>query len=429
MSSRPGVAHERFDPKNAAPSGPIVGPMEAPWLTPETARFIDRLRGFACRGLAKMYRSDRQSFVFRLRRQGGQIVEEGSSRRYTAITLIGLASESVVDKYLILAGSDPRILLARLHSEIASITNLGDAALTLWAAAANGFADCERIRKRVLELDPITSAHPTVELAWALSALCLTGQAEDICYQITKRLIAAFNETSALFPHVIGQKGSWFRRHVCCFADQVYPIHALSQYFSMSGEKSALHAAELCAARICHEQGEAGQWWWHYDYRNGHVIEKYPVYAVHQDAMAPMALFALRAAGGPDFTSCVQRGIGWLAKSPELGGGTLVDKRADLIWRKVARREPRKFTRYAQAVATRTSPSLRLPGIDAFFPPCAIDFEARPYHLGWLLYAWPARRIEQQTPAINARFSEGMNLNGNWTGTYCERRQAFISEA
>jgi hypothetical protein len=207
---------------------------------------------------------------------------------------------------------------------------------------------------------------------------------------------AGFNERSALFPHVIGESGSWLRRHVCCFADQVYPIHALSHYYLLTGEKSALHAAELCAGRICREQGEAGQWWWHYDYRNGRVIEGYPVYAVHQDAMAPMALFALRNAGGTDFTDAFVRGVSWLASSPELGGGTLVDASADLIWRKVARREPRKLTRYVQAIAARTLRSLRVPAMDAIFPPCAIDFEDRPYHLGWLLYAWPKSLCEKQ---------------------------------
>lgn len=397
MASCFGAAHDRRTQKSdEATSVPIAGHLGKPSLTPETARFMDHLRGVACRGLLRMYRPDQRLFVFRLRQQGGRIVEEGLSRRYTAISLIGLVGESAADREVILAGGEPRRVIARLCSDLARGTNLGDAALALWAAAANGFDDCEPIRKRVLELFSVASAHPTVELAWTLAALCVSGGTEAERDGVARRLITAMNETSALFPHVIGESGPWLRRHVCCFADQVYPIHALSQYYSITGDKSALHAAELCAARICHEQGEAGQWWWHYDYRNGHVIEGYPVYAVHQDAMAPMALFALRAAGGPDFTDAVAWGISWLASSPELGGGTLVDGSADLIWRKVARREPRKLTRCIQAIAARTSPSLRLPGMDMLFPHCAIDFEDRPYHLGWLLYAWPKGRGEQK---------------------------------
>jgi hypothetical protein len=376
-------------------SDPRVGGGE-PSLASEILRFMDYLRGFACRGLARMYRPDQQLSVFRLRRQGRQIVDEGLSRRYTAITLIGLANESAANRGVILSGAEPRSVIARICSDIGRVHNLGDTALTLWAASANGFDDCASIRKRINELGLIASAHSTVELAWALAALCASGDAKAVCDRVARRLITAFSETGHLFPHVIGESGPWLRRHVCCFADQVYPIHALSIYFSMTRDESALRAAELCAARICREQGKAGQWWWHYDYRNGRVIEGYPVYAVHQDAMAPMALFALRAAGGTDFTDAVARGVSWLANSPELGGGTLVDSSADLIWRKVARREPRKLTRRIQTIATRTSPSLRVPGIDALFPACGIDFEDRPYHLGWLLYAWPKNRVEQQ---------------------------------
>ena len=49
------------------------------------------------------------------------------------------------------------------------------------------------------------------------------------------------------------------------------------------------HASASC--RVPH-----GQWWWHYDVRDGSVVERYPVYSVHQHAMAPMAL--LRPARG-----------------------------------------------------------------------------------------------------------------------------------
>jgi len=343
-----------------------------------------------------MYRPDQQAFVFRLRRQGKRIVEEGVSRRYTAIALIGLAGESTLDKEVILAGSDPRDVIARLCADVGTTRNLGDAALTLWAAAANDFGDCEALRQKVLELEPIVAGHPIVELAWTLAALCVSGEAHAVRDRIAERLITALNMRSALFPHVAGESGPRLRRHVCCFADQVYPIHALSHYYSVTGDKRALHAAELCATRICREQGDAGQWWWHYDYRSGNVLEGYPVYAVHQDAMAPMALFALRAVGGPDFTDAVGSGVAWLAKSPELGGRSLVDTSADLIWRKVARREPGKLTRYVQAIATGASPSLRVPGMDVLFSPGAVDFEDRPYHLGWFLYAWRKNRGEKK---------------------------------
>jgi hypothetical protein len=41
---------------------------------------------------------------------------------------------------------------------------------------------------------------------------------------------------------------------------------------------------------------------------------------------------------------------------------------------------------------TRFVPALRAPGIDRLFPPGTIDYEDRPYHYGWLLYAWAQPR-------------------------------------
>src|SRR5205814_8671953 len=93
--------------------------------------------------------------------------------------------------------------------------------------------------------------------------------------------------------------------------------------------------------------------------------------------------------------AAVAKGLRWLWTSPELGGASLVDDGAGVIWRKVARREPAKLSRYVQAAASRISPTLRAPSI---FPPGAIDYEDRPYHLGWLLYAWPADRADRWSP-------------------------------
>jgi hypothetical protein len=106
-----------------------------------------------------------------------------------------------------------------------------------------------------------------------------------------------------------------------------------------------------------------------------------------------MALFALEEAAHTSFAPAVRRGLAWLASAPELGGRSLIDVEADLVWRKVARREPPKLARSLQALASRIHPRLRVPGLDALLPAVAIDHEDRPYHLGWLLHAWPAARV------------------------------------
>jgi hypothetical protein len=81
------------------------------------------------------------------------------------------------------------------------------------------------------------------------------------------------------------------------------------------------------------------------------------------------------------------RGLGWLDRRPEVAE-PLVSERYAVIWRKVARREPSKATRAISAATTAIRPGLRLPGLNAIFPPNQIDHECRPYELAWLLYAW-----------------------------------------
>lgn len=359
--------------------------------------FVADLRKIAIRGLGRMYRPDIGLFAFRVRRDGNGIVFEGTSRRYTAIALIGLAGEEDGVASAALAGESSQQVCVRLVESIPRIDNLGDAALVFWACCAVGYPDRRDLLKRLAELQPAGRMHDTVEVAWTLAALCNDPDSPcgDLRRELARRLIASFNARSGVFPHRVGENGAGPRSHVSCFADMVYPIHALALYHKVSGDRAALDISGRCARQICGMQGPAGQWWWHYDRRTGDVVEPYPVYAVHQDSMAPMALFALQEAGGADFRSCLSRGLAWLASSPELGGGSLIDGQADIVWRKVARREPGKLSRYAQALATRIHPSFRIPGLDRIFPPVSVDFEDRPYHLGWLLHAFTRERAER----------------------------------
>jgi hypothetical protein len=346
----------------------------------------------AIRGLARMYRPNERLFAFRIRRRGEELLLEGSSHRYTAIALIGLAGEGQAVQASVLAGIGMRETCGRLVSELGRLDNLGDVALALWAASAACYPDRRSVVERLLALQPDEAAHPAVEIAWTLAALCadLDAPVGPLRNRLARRLVASFEPRSGMFPHIIGGRAGGFRGHVCCFADLVYPVQALARYAEVFGDAEARDVALRCALAICARQGPEGQWWWHYDRRSGDVVERYPVYAVHQDAMAPMALFALERAAATDLRSPIARGLGWLAHASELGGGSLIDEGADLIWRKVARREPRKLSRYAQAAASRLYPAFRTPGLDMVFPPCVVDHEDRPYHLGWLLYAWPA---------------------------------------
>ncbi len=139
-------------------------------------------------------------------------------------------------------------------------------------------------------------------------------------------------------------------------------------------------------------QGKQGQWWWHYDTRNGEVVEGFPVYSVHQHAMAPMALLELVEAGGHDHRDSIALGVSWLRSHPEVID-ELVAENLGVVWRKVGRQEPKKAVRAIAAAATAVKPGTRIPAVDLLFPPNRIDHECRPYELGWLLYAWAGNDV------------------------------------
>jgi hypothetical protein len=180
---------------------------------------------------------------------------------------------------------------------------------------------------------------------------------------------------------------SRYRRNVGCFGDQVYPIQALARLHASADDPVSLAAAEKCAERLCQLQGPAGQWWWHYDARTGGMVEGYPLYTVHQHAMAPMALFDLAEAGGEVDLDAIRRGLGWLVAAPEVSDALILD-RPGLTVRKVARRDPGKLVRGLRAVAAKVRPGTELPALDRLRPPAAVDRECRPYELGWLLDCW-----------------------------------------
>ena len=356
---------------------------------------IHTLRTFALSGLGSMYDRGTGRFVFCVRRRDSGPVCEGASARYTAITALGLVNEDSGTVREILGGDALDGVVRRLVDDTDHLTNLGDLALTAWAGR---LVDCDtsRVWKRIASLQPETAAHPTVEAAWTLSAAVADARTAPagLSERIAERLLKAFSADAGLFPHELGTKGS-LRAHVSCFADFVYPTMALAQFGKAASHRESIICATRAAETMSYLQGAHGQWWWHFDYRTGRVVESYPVYAVHQDAMAPMAFLAVTDAIGRDYQVAINRGLGWLWKSPELQGRSLIDSSAGLIWRKVARREPAKLSRGVQAVVSRFSADMRAPGLDQLFPPTAIDYEDRPYHLGWILYAWPNTRASQ----------------------------------
>ncbi len=365
---------------------------------PTLSELVRKLRWIAVHALAKMYRPKERLFAFRLRRNGQGEILDGVSRRYTATALIGLAGENQHIAAEVLGKHSLEDVCGRLLTDFGESQELGEVALTTWAARMLQHPYAYKAVETLRRMDPAKGAYPTIELSWALTALVIGGCPTTdmpLARRIADVLIGSFRQKSGLFPHGPARKGLLsLGAHVSCFADFVYPIQALSYYYQVTGDALAAEIACSCADRMCQFQGAEGQWWWHFDVRTGQVVERYPVYSVHQDSMAPMALYALAKACGRDYSASIEKGLHWLANPPEIPG-TLVDTERDVIWRKVARREPGRLVTRLQATVSRLHSAMRIPAVDSIFPPNSVDYESRPYHMGWILHAWPANHTSE----------------------------------
>lgn len=374
---------------------------------PPLLSLAQRLLSVAELGLPQMLLPGGEAFSFtmsgRKASDGSWTLDRrGTSTRYAAITALGVEFLPEDRQRAVLAGRTAQEFTGLLIESLPAVTNLGDAALIAWAAAETGHPKLSDALARVEALDEEGRPQYTVEAAWVLSALAAARGTVDVERRFTAardRLLRARVGDSPLFPHATGPGlVPWYRAHVACFADQTYPLQALARAHAsddQGGDPEALAASEACARRICELQGDGGQWWWHYDARTGGVVEGYPVYSVHQHAMAPTALFDLTDAGGGDFGPSIRKGLRWMSEVPELGAGhePLILDELGATWRKVYRGDPKKAVRAARGLGTRIAPGLRLKSLDRVYRPLSVDRECRPYEFGWMLYAWQGGRI------------------------------------
>jgi hypothetical protein len=353
---------------------------------------IRRLNTLAVDGLVPMFDPEKQLFCYTLQRTPAGMVRQGISPRYTAITLMGLhrleqsGGTSPIDMKRVL-----EVLIA--NSEW--IDNVGDLGLLMWACALVAPDRLEEVDRRYDIKNALTRFRDaglghTMHLSWFLTGLSHQALARpekaagtrDLAVE-TYRIIKQNQGKQGIFAHVAGNKGlaGMIRAGMGSFADQVYPIYAMSKFSLAYGDDEATKKALDCALAICKAQGSLGQWWWHYDSSNGQVVETFPVFSVHQHAMGPMALIALGEAIQSDFSPWIYKGLEWIEDN-ELGINVRDDS-ANVVWRCIGRTKPYRYWNLAvNALTGREDRESRTRnGLITLF-------ECRPYELGWLLYAF-----------------------------------------
>lgn len=344
----------------------------------------------AVRGLAPMFDPEKQLFCHKLKRTESGMVQEGISQRYTAITLMGL-------RRLEQSGAKSPIDINRalevLLADTGWIDNIGDLGLLLWLCAQVAPDRLDEVDARLDIKSALTRFRDarqrrTMELSWFLTGLSYQALARpeklagtrDLAAEAYRRILRNQGK-EGIFGHVASNEGisGIMRSGIGSFADQVYPIYAMTQYSQVYGDEKAIKRALDCALTICEAQGSLGQWWWHYDSSNGRVAESFPVFSVHQHAMGPMGLLALGEAIQSDFSPWIYKGLQWIDDN-ELGFD-MKDDSANVVWRCIERTRPNRVWNTAINLITRRDDRESSNGLRALF-------ECRPYELGWLLYAF-----------------------------------------
>jgi len=295
-----------------------------------TSQSIRELTSLAVRGLVSMFNPDKQLFCYRLRRTSGGLVREGVSRRYTTMALLGL---DALQKTGVQCPFDTDAVFRSCADDLQWIHGVGDLGLLIWLTAEYAPAQLDDLFQRVdLEksLERFADARKcrTTELAWFLAGLCHATMASpkrpwplgDLAVDTYHRLQDNRGE-SGLFGHLATRKSlsGLLRGRIGNFADQIYPIYALSKFATAFNLEEPLDLALECALIICRLQGSQGQWWRFYDADAGRVVCRYPVYSVDQYGLAPLALFELERATGRRFQNAIYRGLNWVYGSNELG--------------------------------------------------------------------------------------------------------------
>lgn len=364
---------------------------------------VRRIVDLAVRGLPPMFDHRRQLFCYKLKKIDGGMVQEGISQRYTMMTLLGLHRFEQAGGVSPIAAAP---VLDSLLSDFTWVDNVGNLGVLLWMCAMTCPDRLPALAPKLQVGDALSRYAGarqgiTMELAWFLTGLCYWGMAqpeklhslEPIAFETYRKLKLNQGERG-FFGHLArsGSLNGVLRGRIGSFADQVYPIYAFAQFSKAYQNDEAAQLSLKCALRICEAQGSMGQWWWHYDSIGGQVADGYPVFSVHQHAMAPMTLFGLGEIIHHDFDEWIYKGLRWINSNNELRY-EMEDGSSGVIWRCIFRSQ-RSLVRYLKAGLGRYSETVQHDRPEEL----KVLFECRPYELGWLLYAF-ANRTGVRSPA------------------------------
>ena len=355
----------------------------------DESRNVISLIDFALDSLPAMRLGD-GAFCFE--RRVGKAAPVGRSARYTLMVELGLLRAQAAG-YPVPFDLEELDAVAWRELEAGELTP-GDIGLMLWIDARRGGGCGTKLADRLdvaLAANGGLGARLGMELGWIVTGLayhvtaCGSQTGVRLLSEALDQLLVHNHAPTALVRH-FGDAG--WRRRFPNFATQIYSVLALAVVARHGLDDRALPAAIATADRLLETQLPDGGWPWLFDAERGTVVERYEIYSVHQDAMAPMALLELwEVCRDPRLTDAVARSLAWIHGGNELGVN-MIDRASELVLRSI-RRKPGHDRLWAGAKTAASLAGVPTQGVTARLT--ETNPTDRPYHFGWVLEAWCGR--------------------------------------
>lgn len=352
---------------------------DVPYSYVDQKKYLKRI---ASNALSQFYNEESWLFHFKLSAKGkdsdikafDKIPFYSTAERYSLISALGIYTYRNRGGQIDLKFDIDKVW-ERLLCHIDAIQSLGDLGLFLWAATfkADGSASkiAKVLKKRIKEVH--LNQICTQDLAWILTGVSFT-KCPELPSKVSEEIKTRFGQHGLLKAF---RSSSRFET----FNTQAYGLISLAEHARIFEDRSSRNAALNLGKNLINLQGPRGEWPWLYDVDNGVVVDYYPVYSVHQDAMAPMALRALANISDLTINIAIKKSVAWVFGDNELRH-SIFDKEYGLIWRSI-RRQGKIRRKWFQRFAVRG-----MGWINDLFTAKEINKESRAYHYGWILYAF-----------------------------------------
>jgi hypothetical protein len=358
----------------------------------EPARLRAILDG-SVENLLATWADERALFPFASRLDGGRIVNDYDppwAVRYTITSLLGLLEAQRAGVGGLAAGDVEALLGAFLRRAGERIEGAADLALLTLLLCSAGFdeRDVRRALARLRTALGVSDGHlHAQDLAWSVWGATAAaergiGAGADLAEATLTRIKQRFVEAATGLPR---HSTRVYRRGIVSFGSLTYFLRAMHEAARVLGDAEAEALFTGGVRKALAIQGPRGEWPWMMDIRTGIPFDFYPVFAVHQDAMAMLFLHPALDLGFAGVPEAIERSFAWTLGENELGLPMYVDD-PFFAYRSIERveRAPR-LRRYSRSfLGGAAAPAAARVRLNA---------ECRSYHLGWLLYAWSARVV------------------------------------